>query len=153
MAYKFEVYKDRTGETRFRFRASNGEILFSSEAYQSKLAAARAIESIKANASAAGLQYVDTGTTIGGFQAGIAPKYVPMPHVSGQLTDIEEDEDRNEVIARIRLWTADEKEALSWYRSYPIAELGNVTPRALVETGRADALHRYLDHIAEGGYA
>jgi hypothetical protein len=58
-----------------------------------------------------------------------------------------------DLLRRVRSWVKDDNEALSWYRSYPIAELGNVTPRALVETGRADALHRYLDHIAEGGYA
>lgn len=58
-----------------------------------------------------------------------------------------------DLLRRIKSWVGGDDEALSWYRSYPIAELGNVTPRALVETGRADALYRYLDHIAEGGYA
>ncbi len=58
-----------------------------------------------------------------------------------------------DVLRRIRPWVADEAEAASWYRTYPIAELGNVTPRALVETGRSEALFTYLDHIAEGGYA
>ena len=50
MAYKFEVYKDKKGETRFRFRASNGEIMFSSEGYKAKASAMKAIESIKKNA-------------------------------------------------------------------------------------------------------
>lgn len=50
MAYKFEVYKDKKGETRFRFRASNGEIMFSSEGYKAKASAMKAIELIKKNA-------------------------------------------------------------------------------------------------------
>ncbi|MEC9343726.1 MAG: YegP family protein [Pseudomonadota bacterium] len=50
MAYKFEVYKDKKGESRFRFRASNGEIMFSSEGYKAKASAMKAIESIKKNA-------------------------------------------------------------------------------------------------------
>ena len=48
---KFEVYKDKKGETRFRYRASNGEIVFSSEGYKAKASATKAIESIKKNAS------------------------------------------------------------------------------------------------------
>ena len=59
MAYKFEVYKDRAGETRFRFRASNGEIMFASEGYKAKASAMSAIESIKKNAPGAD---IDDGT-------------------------------------------------------------------------------------------
>ena len=47
--YKFEVYKDKVGEFRFRFRASNGETMFSSEGYKAKASALSAIESIKKN--------------------------------------------------------------------------------------------------------
>jgi uncharacterized protein YegP (UPF0339 family) len=53
MAYKFEVYKDKAGEFRFRFKASNGENLFGSEGYKSKASALSAIESIKKNAPGA----------------------------------------------------------------------------------------------------
>lgn len=53
MAYKFEVYKDKAGEFRFRFRASNGEAMFSSEGYKAKASALSAIESIKKNAPGA----------------------------------------------------------------------------------------------------
>ena len=49
MAYKFEIYKDGKGEYRFRFRASNGEIMFSGEGYKQKASAVKAIESIKKN--------------------------------------------------------------------------------------------------------
>ncbi len=49
MAYKFEVYKDKAGEFRFRFRASNGEPMFASEGYKAKASAMNAIKSIKKN--------------------------------------------------------------------------------------------------------
>lgn len=49
MAYKFEVYKDKAGEFRFRFIASNGEKMFGSEGYKAKASAMKAIESIKKN--------------------------------------------------------------------------------------------------------
>ncbi|WP_378944636.1 YegP family protein [Mesorhizobium sp. ANAO-SY3R2] len=45
--YKFEVYKDKGGDFRFRFRASNGEVMFSSEGYSAKASALKSIESIK----------------------------------------------------------------------------------------------------------
>ncbi|GAB4070333.1 YegP family protein [Ancylobacter sonchi] len=51
--YKFEVYKDKSGEFRFRFKASNGESMFSSEGYKAKASALSAIESIKKNAPGA----------------------------------------------------------------------------------------------------
>ncbi|WP_064683311.1 YegP family protein [Rhizobium bangladeshense] len=47
--YKFEVYKDKSGEFRFRFKASNGETMFLSEGYKAKASAISAIESIKKN--------------------------------------------------------------------------------------------------------
>lgn len=53
MAYKFEVYKDRAGEFRFRFKAPNGESMCASEGYKSKASALGAIESIKKNSPGA----------------------------------------------------------------------------------------------------
>lgn len=53
MAYKFEVYKDKRGDFRFRFKAPNGESMFSSEGYKQKASAMNAIESIKKNAPGA----------------------------------------------------------------------------------------------------
>lgn len=50
---KFEVYKDKKGETRFRYRAANGEIVFSSEGYKAKASAMKSIESIKKNVATA----------------------------------------------------------------------------------------------------
>lgn len=53
MAYKFELYTDKAGETRFRFKASNGETMFSSEGYKQKKSAQDAIASIQKNVAAA----------------------------------------------------------------------------------------------------
>ena len=53
MAYKFEVYKDKAGEFRFRFKASNGETMFGSEGCVQKASALSAIESIKKNSPGA----------------------------------------------------------------------------------------------------
>ena len=50
---KFEVYPDSKGEFRFRYKASNGETMFTSEGYKAKASALSAIESIKKNAPGA----------------------------------------------------------------------------------------------------
>jgi hypothetical protein len=49
MAYKFEVYKDKSSEFRFRFVAPNKEVMFSGQGYKQKSSAMSAIESIKKN--------------------------------------------------------------------------------------------------------
>ena len=52
MAGKFELYKDKSGEFRFRLKAGNGEVIAtSSESYESKSGALNGIESIKRNAA------------------------------------------------------------------------------------------------------
>ena len=48
MAHKFEIYKDKAGEFRVRFKYNN-EIMFSTEGYTSKSSAMNAIESMKKN--------------------------------------------------------------------------------------------------------
>lgn len=48
MAQKFEIYKDKAGEFRVRFK-HNSETMFSTEGYASKASAKNAIESIKKN--------------------------------------------------------------------------------------------------------
>ncbi len=53
MAAKFEVYKDAGGKFRFRLKAGNGEIIASSEGYNSKEACMNGIESVKKNAGEA----------------------------------------------------------------------------------------------------
>lgn len=49
-AFRFEIYKDRSGSFHFRFLTAGGEVTFSSEAFQTKAEALIAIESIRANA-------------------------------------------------------------------------------------------------------
>ncbi|MGV3635515.1 MAG: YegP family protein [Pseudorhodoplanes sp.] len=53
MPYTFEIYKDKKEEFRVRFIASNGEKMFGSEGYSSKVAAKNAIKSILKNGPAA----------------------------------------------------------------------------------------------------
>ena len=48
MAHKFEIYKDKAGEFRVRFKY-NTETMFSTEGYSSKASAVNAIESMKKN--------------------------------------------------------------------------------------------------------
>ncbi len=46
MAHKFEIYKDKAGEFRVRFKY-NSEIIFSTEGYSDKSGARRAVDSIR----------------------------------------------------------------------------------------------------------
>ncbi len=48
MAHKFEIWKDKKGEFRVRFKY-NEEVMFSTEGYTSKASAQNAIDSIKKN--------------------------------------------------------------------------------------------------------
>ncbi len=48
MAHKFEIYKDKKGEFRVRFKY-NSEVMFASEGYSSKANAQKAINSFKKN--------------------------------------------------------------------------------------------------------
>lgn len=50
MTGKFEYSKDKAGDYRFRLKASNGQIIAVSEAYSSKDACLKGIESVKKNA-------------------------------------------------------------------------------------------------------
>ena len=47
---KFEVYKGKDGEFRFRLKARNGEIIVASEGYKAKASAFKGIASVKKNA-------------------------------------------------------------------------------------------------------
>ena len=51
MAGKFELYTDKGGHWRFNLKASNGQVIASSEGYNSKAAAQNGIESVKKNAA------------------------------------------------------------------------------------------------------
>ena len=53
MAVKFVMYQDKAKKCRFRLVAANGEIIAASEAYESKAACVKGIESVKKNAPVA----------------------------------------------------------------------------------------------------
>lgn len=47
---KFEVYADKKGEFRFRLKATNGQVIATSEGYKTKKACLNGVESVKKNA-------------------------------------------------------------------------------------------------------
>ncbi len=49
MAGKFEIFKDKKGEFRFRLKASNGQIILTSEGYKAKTSCKNGIESVRKN--------------------------------------------------------------------------------------------------------
>jgi uncharacterized protein YegP (UPF0339 family) len=50
MSGKYELSADRSGGYIFRLKAHNGEVLMTSESYQTKAAALKGIEIVKADA-------------------------------------------------------------------------------------------------------
>lgn len=58
-----------------------------------------------------------------------------------------------EILKRIEPWAGSMSAAWSWYRTYPIAALGDLTAEVLVTRGQANDVRSYLTHINEGGYA
>ena len=50
---KFELYTDKAGEFRFRLKATNGQIIATSEGYVAKASCVNGIESVKKNAEEA----------------------------------------------------------------------------------------------------
>jgi len=67
MAGKFEVYKDKAGEHRFRLKAGNGEVILSSEGYNQKDGCANGIESVRKNSNNAD-RFEKTTTKSGKFR-------------------------------------------------------------------------------------
>ena len=53
MAAKFELYRNQSGEFRFRLLATNGQIIATGEGYRTKRSALEGIESVKRNAATA----------------------------------------------------------------------------------------------------
>jgi uncharacterized protein YegP (UPF0339 family) len=49
MAGKFEIFKDKKGEFRFRLKAGNGQIILASEGYKAKSGCENGIESVRRN--------------------------------------------------------------------------------------------------------
>lgn len=50
MAGKFELYKDKAGEFRFRLKAGNGQTILASEGYKQRASAENGISSVRNNA-------------------------------------------------------------------------------------------------------
>ncbi len=51
MAGKFEIYKDKAGEFRFRLKAGNGETILTGEGYKAKSGVLNGVESVRKNAA------------------------------------------------------------------------------------------------------
>ena len=47
---KFEMYEDKGGEFRFRLKATNGQVIATSEGYKAKASCLNGVESVKKNA-------------------------------------------------------------------------------------------------------
>ena len=62
VAAKFVVKKGSTGKFRFNLVASNGEVIATSEAYNSKASAMKGIESVRKNAPTAVIDDQTTGS-------------------------------------------------------------------------------------------
>ena len=56
MPAQFEIFKDASGQFRFRLRAANNEIIAISEAYTTKAGCMNGIESVKENAPVADIE-------------------------------------------------------------------------------------------------
>ncbi len=54
MAGKFEIYKDKGGEFRFRLKAGNGQTILASESYKAKTSCKNGIESVRKNSQVDG---------------------------------------------------------------------------------------------------
>lgn len=51
MPGKFEIYKDKKGEFRFRLKSANGQNILASEGYKTKASCKNGIESVKKNSA------------------------------------------------------------------------------------------------------
>jgi len=73
MAGKFECYKDKAGEFRFRLKSSNGNTILSSEGYKSKASCDNGIESVRKNSQDPD-RFVKTTTDSGKFRFNLTAK-------------------------------------------------------------------------------
>jgi len=58
-----------------------------------------------------------------------------------------------EILNRVLPWAGSPMMAWAWYRSEGLPGFGGLTAQQLVQEGRAEAVMKYLDAIAEGGFA
>ncbi len=55
---KFEIYTDKAGEFRFRLKATNGQVIATSEGYKTKASCENGVESVRKNAPEATVEEV-----------------------------------------------------------------------------------------------
>ena len=60
MAAKFEVFKGKSGDFRFRLKAANGKVICQGQGYKSKDACMKGIDSIRKNAKGATVVQTDS---------------------------------------------------------------------------------------------
>lgn len=60
MASKFEIYVDKKGEYRFRYKAGNGQVVATGQGYASKEGCLKGIKSIQDNSADASIVEVET---------------------------------------------------------------------------------------------
>lgn len=60
MAGKFEVYEDKSGKYRFRLKASNGQVVATGEAYETRAAAKKGCESVQRAADGAPIEETES---------------------------------------------------------------------------------------------
>lgn len=53
MAAQFEIYKDGTGQYRFRLKAANGEVVATGESYETKAGVINGVDAVKRAAAEA----------------------------------------------------------------------------------------------------
>jgi hypothetical protein len=59
MAGKFELWTDKGGDWRFNLKASNGQVIATSQGYASKASAMNGIDSVRSNAPGAEVVELD----------------------------------------------------------------------------------------------
>jgi hypothetical protein len=57
-----------------------------------------------------------------------------------------------EIVRRVADWAGGKRQAMAWYRAYPIPSFGGRTAESLVKDGKAAAVRDYLDRVATGGF-
>jgi len=97
MAGKFECYKDKAGEFRFRLVAGNGSTILSSEGYKAKSGCANGIESVRTNSQDPD-RFEKTVTDGGKFRFNLTAK---NSQVIGTSQNYESESGRNNGIASV----------------------------------------------------
>ncbi|WP_245570321.1 YegP family protein [Microbacterium luticocti] len=59
MAGTFELWTDKGGDWRFNLKASNGQVIATSQGYSSKASAMKGIDSVRKNAPDAGVTEIE----------------------------------------------------------------------------------------------